>query len=242
MLQSIKKTLQVNVNEFWQCAVVTLGTGALGVGLLFLIMLLAKPDTYIYLGSFVAALIAIMLYLLLGIFGFMSDFNLAVSLGVTRKRFAVGYLLRCLLTSALITGIMALFYLLESNLYAKVFKDAVLEMDFAEGVTVKIFLVIMFVIPVIRFAVGAFITRFQKVGFWVLWAVWMIGCLGGSRLVHRIRLLQNDTGVMGQVIRSVQAFVKQSPQAVLAVLGAGVLILFIGLGWLFIRRQAVKNA
>lgn len=239
MLQAIKSIITVNKKEFSQSAMITAGTGLAGVIILFSVMFLLKPETYMYLGSFIALLISIMVYVIIGIFGYTADFNLAVSMGVTRKKFALGYWIQCFLSAVLMTGVTLLFYLVERNLYHRVFKDAVLDMnDFSGSTILIVVLCIVVFAPVFRMLLGAFLMKFQKVGFWILWAVWMIICLGGSRLVHWIN--QPDT-LVHKLFYSLLDSIQKFPQAVLLALGAGIVVISFFLTWLLIRRQRVTN-
>lgn len=240
MIQSIKEILLVNRKEFSQCAIAAAVVGTMGVVILFFVMLILKPDTYIYLGSCFAFFSVLLLYLFVGIFGYTADFNLAVSMGVTRRKFVLGYLVQSLLSFIMMSGIVLLFYVLESSLYHRVFKEAVLDMDNpAKGMTLKVVLCVMAAAPVLRLVMGAFIMKFQKVGFWVLWAVWMALCLFGSRLS---KIIENENSFLHKTLTGLLAAVKGLPQAGLFVLGAGVLVLILCAAWLLARRQSVTNA
>lgn len=239
MLQAIKSIITVNRKELSQSAMITAGTGLVGVAALFIVMLLIKPDTYIYLGSFIALFVAAMLYLLLGIFGFAADFNLAVSMGVTRKKFVLGYWVQCFLSAALMTGITVLFYLVERNMYHRVFKDALLDMNDLKGSTILIAaLCIVVFAPAIRILLGAFIMKFQRIGFWALWVVWMAFWLSYSKIIALIR--QPDT-LLHKLFYDLLDVIQKFPQAVLLVLGAGMVVILSSLAWLLIRRQTVTN-
>ncbi len=239
-MQSIKEFLLVNRKEFSQYAIATAGLGTVGVVILFLVMLSLKPDTYIYLGSCFAFFGVVLLYVFMGIFGYTADFNLAVSMGVTRKKFVLGYLVQSLLSSIMMSGILLLFYILESSLYHRVFKEAVLDMDsLAKGVAWKLVLCAIAVVPVFRLAMGAFIMKFQKVGFWVMWAVWMAFCLFGSRWC---KIMENENSFLHKAFAGLFEVVKGLPQAALLALGAGALILILCVAWLLARRQSVTSA
>lgn len=244
MLQAIKKVLKVNCMEIVQMGGMTLGAGVLGMIALLLIMQLGKPDTYVYFGTFLAIMIAVIMYILIGMFGFAADFNQAVSMEMSRKSFAVGYYVQTTLSAALVSAIVAGIFLLERTLYKGMYAGATLDGDFGDfnlGMTqwLAVFLGAVILLPALRFILGAFVIRFQKVGLWTLWALWMLLCLTGDRILKAC--VHPDTP-LGKACRSVLVFLQGLPEAALYAMGAGVVVLLVFGAWLLIRRQAVTCA
>lgn len=241
MFKSAGKVIKVNRTELRRMGMITLFASMIASLGGIIILSAVKPEAYVCLGTIIALCCIMFLYILTGIFNFAADFNLALSMGITRKGFALGYYVRSTLTAVFMCAALAAVCFFETGLYGFLFPGMVSQMpkvfQFTEGW--KLLLGICVAAPAIRFIIGAFIIRFQKIGFWILWVLWMLLVGLGSKIA---KLFQDTSTFWGKLFRDVLLFLQGFPVIALYAMGAGAVFLLAFGAWLLIRRQQVTCA
>ena len=148
-----------------------------GLIIVFIVMNATKENSYAMVGTRLAVTVFALMHLFGISFSFMGDFNMAVSMGVTRKSFVAGYALFNLLEIAVLEVEIILFGMFEKFMLKTAFPQASMENDLTALFTWKYLLGAMVVFTVLEMLLGAVILRYGVKAFWVLWAIWMIVCL-----------------------------------------------------------------
>ena len=186
LLKSVKQLIKINAkSELLMNVIVILCAGVFGIGLSFFIMNIGEEgSTYVQLGALMAAGFSIFIMVFAGLFSFTQDFNLAIEMGKPRKHFVPAYYLLHVLYFAISWILIIGIYQFESFLYPLIQKGAIQEMDFSGFFfNPKLRAIIILGLPMISLTLSALVMRFSQKAFWILWALWMIGCLGIPRLI-----------------------------------------------------------
>ena len=150
----------------------------LGFGLVCLVLTTdTTTDSHVTLGT-IFALAGLVIYFFVGAFTYVQDFNLAISMGKTRREFLITHVLEQLLCVAAGYALLLLLSLLEGQLYGLMFPWAysefsllsvLLDWRLALGVIPGVVIVMMFL--------GAMHCRFGKTFAVIAYFVWLACCM-----------------------------------------------------------------
>lgn len=150
----------------------------LGVGLVFLVLTTdITTDSHITMGA-IFALAALFIYCCVSAFTYVQEFNLAISMGRTRREFLIIYAMEQLLYVAASYALLLILALLEDQLYGMMFPWAfsefsllsvLLDWRLALGVIPGVVIVMMFL--------GAMHCRFGKTFAVIAYFVWLACCM-----------------------------------------------------------------
>lgn len=101
----------------------------IGLIVVFIVMNVAKENTCATAGTMLAVIAFAFIHLFGITLSFMGDFNMAISLGATRKSFVSGYVLFNLLEIAVLELEIVVFGVVEKFLLENAFPQAVMEID-----------------------------------------------------------------------------------------------------------------
>lgn len=236
MVKSLKQQLCVLwKTEIWEFGLI-LGGCLFGVILLRIIIWADKSvNTYFQMGTIMGSLMGIIWGIAMGASLYMY-YNTEISMGCIRKNFFLSYFLVNVLTNLL--GVLLLLGLCkaESALYARWFPNLQSEMDIFPYV-LKFGVPGAVALSVIAMFIGTISLRFGRKGFWVIWALWMILCIGGPRISDAATEAPDSFfGILGKCIIKAGKAVPGNIWVLLAVMVC--LVCFIG-SFLMIRKQQV---
>jgi len=186
LMRTIKQTFYLNgkSNIFYMLA--ALGGAVFGIALVLFIMAAdGTGEDYGMLGTIMALLVGTLLLLIGEVFSMQSEFNVAISMGKTRKYFLPAKYLNLVVNVFVLEIVVVLVSRLEHILYQAIYPGAVCELgvDKFTG-NFGLLAVLAVCVPVVILFLGAMLMRFTAKFFWVIWALWMFGCMGVPRLIH----------------------------------------------------------
>lgn len=182
--------------------------------------------SYFPVGLIMAMCAAGILQSVITVGAFYGAFNIAVGMGVTRRRFVLTWqaiTLACM--AGLFVGLF-LIYLVEKALMGNAFP----ELAFIDiGVVFRL----QYLIPVavglwvLEFFSEALFLRFGTKMLWAVWAVWMALTLGLPRLPARL------------LVAIAEFFVSVQGRVLLGIIGAALAVLLSVTAWRLLRKQRV---
>jgi len=180
------------------------------------------------LGSFISIIAMLVALCFVGATAMCQDFGMIVGMGATRKEFFLKKVINLGITTVISIIIFVILNRIEMIKLNTMWSEYPLELDFSPYITGKnIFIAIVVLIGMSLF-VSAFILKFGKTGFWIIWGLYMIFCLSLSRASDIVSAIKPET------INSMSAKSNMIMVAlfILAVSGTAV-------SWLIVRRQEV---
>ena len=242
-LNSIKKLWKLYFPDLRQELIAMLAGGIFGIIVTMCFMKFldtASSEGYITLGSFIALWIGICMTAFTNFFSFPQKFNLAVSMGCTRKNFFLCYwIVNTLFTAAEILFVMGLAFA-ETGLGRILYADSFL-MDDINLIPVladyRVVTSILLFVPIFGMLLGILYLKFQVKAFWALWAFWMLFSLTGSKISKAISA--NPDSIPARIISGIgNIFMTMGSHMALPLILA-VSILLFAISAILLRRQAV---
>lgn len=237
MLDIIKKQWKIQwvygeMGTILVCLGGTFLLGFLGVLIFGQIFHIQEP---VPVGTLGALVIAGFGQALLSCFGFMLEFNLAVSLGETRKSFVWGYQLFTLLKLIVIVLAVILFGIIEHYVYRTVFGMETLNFDIWEVLSfVKPLYIAVAMVGILaaEMLIQTLILRFGMKAFWVIWGFWMFVALVLPRLA-KLPLWQPVKAFFSQAAKI------QAGPAFWVIFTLAASVLAMAVSWGMLRKQRV---
>lgn len=198
-----------------------------------------EGDTTFEIGTLMVAMITLFYLFFAGGYGFAKEFNLAVGMGITRKKFVPAYVI-----TAVIINTLQMIILYISH-FAEKLEIATFYSGWTQEKGIELFLFSKFVIPaIIGFAalqalIGCLYLRYGRRAFWGIWFIWMALCLLPSRIEAAMKANNNSAlSKLGDVIVSTVTGVTQW-QAI-ALIGIITVVSLI-ITYLLARKQQVSS-
>lgn len=182
--RTLKEVFCVSRNEFFSYGLVPAGAGLLGIIIVLIIMAAdGTGEDYGQIGAMFVLMFGAITLFFGGIFSVQSDFNLAISMGKTRKYYLPSRYLLLLAETMMILALAYIVGKVEDALYPTLYPGAVCDFRVSGFLNSPfLFLGIGLVVPVIILLFGVLLMRFSAKFFWILWALWMFGCIGAPRI------------------------------------------------------------
>lgn len=207
--------------------------------LLVVIMRIDQESTTFEIATMMVAIIALVSMIIMGIFQFPSQFNMAVGMGVVRKVFVPCYYLSNVLIAAVQYGMIVAAHYLENmwiqKLYPNLEKEAGIEQILFTNYTIPVILML----AAIQIMAGCCILKFGKKAFWILWAVWMLLCIAPARISDVVE--NNPEGNLAVAIHGIGSFFQSVSVSSMNVVILMVTVVCLVSSWLLARRQQVTN-
>lgn len=186
LFRTIKQSFQVHGSDNIFYVLATLGGAVFGIVLVLIIMAVdGTGEDFGMLGTMMALVVGMIALFLGGIFALQNEFNLAVSIGKTRKYFLPAKYLNLFVNFVALEVVVVLVSRLEKALYPAFYPGAVCELGFDKFTgNFGVLAGMAICAPIVILFLGAMLMRFTAKFFWVFWALWMFGCMGLPRLVH----------------------------------------------------------
>lgn len=238
-IRTLKQSFRVQGSDTLTYAAISVGGGIIGVIIVLIIMAIdGTGEDYGMLGTMFAIMGGTIAIFFGSIFTVQSDFNLAISLGKTRKYYAPSKYINLMVNVLLIEVVIVVFTYLEKALYPAIYPGAVCELSFSglaenPGLIVGIALVV----PVIIMFLGIMLMKFTAKFFWVLWVLWMFGCMGLPRISHA--MTEKPNSWVGRLGWAVADFMDKSSTAGLIGVTSVVTIALMAVTYRLFKKQRV---
>lgn len=217
----------------------TAGLGIVGIILYQIILGTDKVDgPYVPLGTIIAAATALIMILALIMSAFGLYFNTEISMGCTRRRFFFSFFFVALVTGMAGYGLVLLVHLLENALNGALHPELTREVEMMPYL-------LRWGAPAVLLSVvwsmflATLVLRFGKKAYWLLWAVWMILCIGFPRVVEAIAEAPNS--VFGKIGGAAVKLFSGVPSGTWALAAAAACVAGLAGTYWFLRRQQVMN-
>lgn len=238
---TVKQTFLVNKSEVLIYGLITAGGGIFCTILMLVILACGGLEgKYYNAGTIGAVMVSILMLLISGVFSLKSDFNLAISMGKTRKYFVPAkYLL--FVADGLVCGIIPIVInRLEALIYKVFYPKIICGWEFDVLFANPFYWIgFLLVVPIVIVLLGGLFLKFSAKFFWFFWALWMLCSLGLPRLFSAAE--ESPDSLPGRMGAGVLQFFRQitptqAAAALLLFLIAGVIIIV-----LVFRKQRVTT-
>lgn len=185
LMRTVKQTFQVGWHGILGYNIYSVVAGIVGMIIVFIIMKTEGDEaSYAAIGSLLTLMFGAMIVIVVGIISVQMDFNVAISMGKTRKYYVPAQYLLYMASWALCLGIATILALVEEYLYPSLYPNAESEISMMflvsePGITFGLLLLV----PAVIMLAGSLVLKFGMKSFWVLWIIWMFGCVGLPRII-----------------------------------------------------------
>ncbi len=209
-----------------------------GVGILSLIVgVLDKEATYTTLATFLLFL-CVIFFTIINTFVVGNDFNMAISMGATRKETYISQVIIQIVTTAIYVGITAVSYHAEKWLYKMWYPTREFEDAFSICSNYKVMLVLIILLPAVSVLLGAIFYKLSSKGmiaFWMAWAFFFIVLPQGADYIT-----ENPESPVSKAVFGAGSFLMNLPALfqILSIIVAATM--FFLLGMLLLRKEAAR--
>ncbi len=224
------KTRKMEVLQF---LAVAFGSYVFGI----IVMMIIRANTMeenecVTLGMLIAMIVLVFIHFFGITFSFVGEFNMALSMGATRKSFVGSY---ALFNMAELAGLELLLFVLgkiELALISVIYPQCEIILDVTQYFQWKYLLAVIVGMTVVELFLGAVILRFGMKAFWVVWAIWMFLTLVPAKL--------SENEVMAAKMHQLgeQIGLENIVQYLFAA-GVVAAVIMAVLGWNFLKKQRV---
>ena len=197
--------------------------------------------TVAVVGTLMSLILFFAVYVFWGMSEINTNFNKFIGFGMTRKKF----FLQELFSSYAFIGIsmlaiFVLYYIELAILKIPFYRQFVYEELFSSKVLMIVLLCVVICAPILRMFLGSLLLKYGNTkGFWIIWALWMVGCMAPG-YIHDTILKEGPRNGMEEVVLRMVMAVRGVPKAVWIVIGFAVLTVFLIISWQMIRKKAVE--
>lgn len=219
--------------EVLQFLAVAFGSYVFGI----IVMMIIRANTMeenecVTLGMLIAMVALVFIHFFGIIFSFVGEFNMAISMGATRKAYVGSY---ALFNMAELAGLELLLFVLgkiELALMRVIYPQCEIILDVTQYFQWKYLLAVIVGMTVVELFLGAVILRFGMKAFWVVWAIWMFLTLVPAKL--------SENEVMAAKMHQLgeQIGLENIVQYLFAA-GVVAAVIMAVLGWNFLKKQRV---
>ncbi len=239
-MSKIWNVWKMNLGELLWSLAAMLGGTVFGMIIMSVVVIMSK-ENYMVIGSFIALIIWIMVYVICGVIGFESSFSLAVAMGRTRKEFIICRYIVQVINVWIGLSVLYILNLAETMFYRIFFKGITCEGNIFEIlVNIQFFIGAGIALPVIFIFLGMLLVKFQKKAFWGIWVVWM----AGSLMLSNITRIRESGGIWEKAIqifehmRSFVVGIGEYGQLAMVVI---VSLILGSITWAALKKQAVSQ-
>lgn len=182
-MKMIKNTICLNMKDVWMTLLFILCGGAFGGLMEFVIDLVSGENGVIGIASIVGGIVLLAYAVFALCFAERESFNLAISMGRTRKSYIPARYFAILINIAVsLVGffvICGIEYLFSQKFTTFEYLDILQTI----GLPVIGWVIIVIVTPIIEMFFGICYVKWERKFFWGLWVVWMLLFVGGPRVL-----------------------------------------------------------
>jgi hypothetical protein len=191
-----------------------------------------EENECVTLGMLIAMAALVFMHFFGIIFSFVGEFNMAISMGATRRAYVGSY---ALFNMAELAGLELLLFVLgkiESALMRVIYPQREVILDLTQYFQWKYLLAVIVGMTIVELFLGAVTLRFGMKAFWAIWAIWMFVTLVPAKLIENEALAakMHQFGMQigfGNIVQY------------LVVVGVIAAVIMAVLGWNFLKKQSV---
>lgn len=224
------KTRKMEVLQF---LAVAFGSYVFGI----IVMMIIRANTMeenecVTLGMLIAMIVLVFIHFFGITFSFVGEFNMALSMGATRKSFVGSYALFNMVELAGLELLLFVLGKIELALISVIYPQCEIILDVTQYFQWKYLLAVIVGMTVVELFLGAVILRFGMKAFWVVWAIWMFLTLVPAKL--------SENEVMAAKMHQLgeQIGLENIVQYLFAARVVAAVIMAV-LGWNFLKKQRV---
>ena len=179
VFEMIKKNLIVNAGDILGFALFPMGGGLFGIILSTIIYFISGREYYMEMASLMCLIMGAFTLFLASAFAERTSFTNAITLGVTRGNYIIARYIVLFIEAILSIALMILMILVDKMLFPSAVHQSIIELSSINFLGV---FALCLLVPVLSMFFGMLYVKFEKKFFWFMWALWMIGCIGGPRI------------------------------------------------------------
>lgn len=219
--------------EFWQFVGIMTGVYLVIGGIVDGVFLNhTEGEGTVLLAMLIVAFATVLVHFLAISLGFVGEFNMALSMGATRRAYVGSYAVFNIAEIAVLEVILVLYGYLERAVLQMLQPQSEIAFDLISYLKVSYLLAMPFAMTILELFFGAVILKYGMKVFWILWAFWM----GFSAIMAR--LSDNDLfaeKLSGLGLAAGGAITVRGG----VVFGTAVCILLAAASWKMLRKQRV---
>ncbi len=224
------KTRKMEVLQF---LAVAFGSYVFGI----IVMMIIRANTMeenecVTLGMLIAMIVLVFIHFFGITFSFVGEFNMALSMGATRKSFVGSYVLFNMVELAGLELLLFVLGKIELALISVIYPQCEIILDVTQYFQWKYLLAVIVGMTVVELFLGAVILRFGMKAFWVVWAIWMFLTLVPAKLSEN-EVMEAKMHQLGE-----QIGLENIVQYLFAA-GVVAAVIMAVLGWNFLKKQRV---
>ena len=237
MAAAIKKQFRIQWKDWIIMSLLIVGASIFGVVLFAVIGAFdAETVSYFPLGTVMGGITALMFCMILMITNLNLSFNIEVAMGCTRKQFFVSSYITSFAAALIAIALVILVDLAERAVYPQIYPHLEEEIDFLPYL-LKWSIPAAAAVPVFGGFFGALMMKFGRTAFWILWALWMVLCLGFPNIHEAIEEAPNS--MLGKIGIAAADVFGGVPVSAWIMLGAAAAVVSLVGSWMIVRRQQV---
>lgn len=241
MIKRLKNTFLLYSDGMGIISAIIGGAWLVGMIIVALILNFAKnlPNSYFNAGTVFALVIGGFYVLITDFMFFAINFNIAVSMGISRKRFLINgsivLFVQHLIYIALLFVLSKLEMLLAALFYPNL--DRVKDIMNIDGIMLLQMVGGVLALIAVSIFIGALLQRFGKTAFWIMWGIYMFFAIGGVGLTS---MSKTNGGLINSVVHTVGNILKNTTFAGWLTIIAVLCSILAGVGALIFRKAPVK--
>ncbi len=218
--------------EVLQFLVAAFGGYVFGIIVMMIIRANTVEKECVTLGMLIGMIILVFMHFFGITFSFVGEFNMALSMGATRKSFVGSYALFNMVELAGLELLLFVLGKIELALISVIYPQCEIILDVTQYFQWKYLLAVIVGMTVVELFLGAVILRFGMKAFWVVWAIWMFLTLVPAKL--------SENEVMAAKMHQLgeQIGLENIVQYLFAA-GVVAAVIMAVLGWNFLKKQRV---
>lgn len=239
MMRMIMKVFRERLDEL-QWGLIVCGVTWLAGNILMAVIFHIDPSKDIFeFSSLIMGIVMLFYVLIVGTFGFAAEFNLAIGMGVSRKRFVPAYLFVSLIYEMLLLGMLCAGYFIEHQ-----------ELRIFYGLNESRFDRMLFpgfwylpmallLLAAVQLFMGSLMLKFGKKVLWVFWLLWMVICMVPGRILEAMK--QMPDSMFGRLGHGIVRWTGELGTGGIILITLGVITLLSAGICLMMRRQQVTS-
>lgn len=223
------KTRKMEVLQF---LVAAFGGYVFGIIVMMIIRANTVEKECVTLGMLIGMIILVFMHFFGITFSFVGEFNMALSMGATRKSFVGSYALFNMVELAGLELLLFVLGKIELALISVIYPQCEIILDVTQYFQWKYLLTVIVGMTVVELFLGAVILRFGMKAFWVVWAIWMFLTL------VPVKLSENEVMAAKMHQLGEQIGLENIVQYLFAA-GVVAAVIMAVLGWNLLKKQRV---
>lgn len=240
-IRSIKDYSTVNMNRLMFSALTPFAGGTFGILLVVLILTFVKDaDDYAKLGGFLALIVGMIVLVISGCLTVQNDFNLAISMGKTRKTIMPAMYVFLFMQTLVTFAAIYIVDFLEERLYAVLYPGFPCEMDYTSFLHERLLVwPLFFGVPALVLFLGALVLKFGNNAFWFVWIFWWVIFMIAPKMMHAATE-RPDSG-LGKIGRAILSLVGRMQANDVTLVSIVVAVAALAGSYALMRKQRVTG-